>query len=82
MAAIASEVLVPLCDGSAVPAHVLLWYLDAADRGIELRAEPEGMLFVGPAAKVTRADREFAGANKWALFACIRHVSAQAGRPS
>jgi hypothetical protein len=36
----------------------------------------------GPAANVMQADREFARAHKSALLTCIRHVSAQAGRPS
>jgi hypothetical protein len=61
---------------------VASWCFDAATRGIELEIKRSGLLVVGPAALVTRADAHFINANGPALTAYVRHVSEQAARPS
>jgi transcriptional regulator with XRE-family HTH domain len=77
-----ADALIALRDGSAAPGRVAIWCFDAATRGIDLEIKRSGLLVVGPAALVTRADEHFISANGPALAAYIRHLSEQAGRPS
>ena len=81
MRATVSDPLEPLRGGPAVPASIVSWYIDSSFRGLTLRAEPDGSLYVGPRQAVTAADLAFVRAHKAALLACIRYCDAMAARP-
>jgi hypothetical protein len=82
MATASEDVLVPLRGGPAVPASIIGWYIDSSFRGLTLRAEPDGSLYVGPCGAVTPADLAFCRTHKAALLACIRYCDAMASRPT
>lgn len=78
--AIASETLIPLRDGPAVPASIAVWLIEVSWR-LTFHVEPDGSLFVGPRASVTAEDQAFIRAHRDALLACVRYVEEQAEEP-
>ena len=81
MTSTASDSPIPLKDGPTVRGSLLVWLLQAEDRGLRLSAASDDLLHLGPRSLVTEADLVFAKANKQALIAAVRYVEEMCRRP-
>ena len=75
--AASTDVLIPLTNGPAVPESVVLWLLDAEDRGLTFHLLPDGKLHVSPARKVRDEDDRFIREHRDLLSACVAYIERQ-----
>jgi len=72
-----TDVLIPLTNGPAVPESVVLWLLNAEDRGLTFHLSPGGKLHVSPAQKVRDEDDRFIREHRDLLMACVDYIERQ-----
>ena len=83
MAMIASEpdVLIPLRGGTTVRYAVLLWLLDAEERGLRFSTEPDGRVRLSPHDLILDTDRAFAREHTHEVRAAVRYIEAACEEP-
>jgi hypothetical protein len=83
MATIASEpdVLIPLRGGATVRYTVLLWLLDAEERGLRFNTEPDGRVRLSPRDLILDSDRDFCREHRHELRAAVRYIERQCEEP-
>jgi hypothetical protein len=69
----ATDVLIPLRDGPAVPEAVVLWLLDAERRGLRFHILQDGSLHVVPERLITSDDDRFIREHRDVVLACVRY---------
>ena len=77
--AVATDALITLRDGPTVPESVVAWMLNAEDRGLRFRLEPDGRLHVGPSQAIRTDDDRFIREHRDVLLACVRYIDATPG---
>jgi hypothetical protein len=69
-----SDVFVPLRGGATVRHSVLLWLLEAEDRGVRFTTEPDGRVRMSPPDRVRDTDRTFAHAHRHEVRAAVSYI--------
>lgn len=69
------EPLIPLRDGPAVPASVVVWMTNAEERGVRFRLDSDGLIHLGPRARVQADDLTFVRDHRAAVLACIDYIN-------
>ena len=77
----ASDELVILAGGLAVPLCVVAALIDMEFRNIRVRLDPDGMIVAGPRTVVTDADREFIRSHRPAVVAALEYLHAAERQP-
>ena len=76
-----TDVLIPLRNGPAVPESVVVWLLNAEDRGLRFKVLPSGRLNVGPREAIDPTDDTFIREHRDVLKACVTYCEEAATWP-
>jgi hypothetical protein len=75
------ETLIPLRDGPAVPASVVVWMTNAEERGVRFRLDSDGRIHVGPRDRVQGDDLAFIRQHRADVVACVAYIENLAVSP-
>jgi hypothetical protein len=76
-----SDSWIPLRDGPTVRESLIVWMLQAEDRGLRLTVASDDLLEIGPRRLVTDDDLAFAKAHKYDLIAALKYIDEMCRRP-
>jgi hypothetical protein len=76
-----TDILIPLPDGSTVPAEVAGWLFDAEGRGLKIGLREDGRLLVSPRSRISPSDDRFLRENRDHVRACVQFIARAEAQP-